>query len=150
VSHRKNVDERGGHQGLPQVLDAPAQYVVPDAPRGVDPQLWTSLWTSPVAVVLDPVSDREPMGRLCRLYARVERYERAEDNMLSALENPDAESIVEFDGKIPAAINSMNAEIRQLETSLGITPRGRLIIGAAVAAVNKGATQEAPRDDADD
>jgi hypothetical protein len=154
MSHAKPHDERAGHRTTPAVLDGQAQLVAPPIPRPLAGRLpndlvllWDAFWTSPVAVILDPVTDLQPVARLFRLYA-------LQHKMFGALEQH-IEWLEEFkDGEFDPgwARNALSfaSEIRQLEQTLGITPRGRLVIGAAVAAAGRG--QQAPQehDDADD
>lgn len=159
MSHRKPVEERGGHHALPTVLDAgellqlATQRPVPRPPdsiRRVDGLVdrWRAVWTSPVAVVLDPVSDYEPMCRLFTLYLRGRQLDQAFERQLSWLEAGDIDQ--PFDPQFARVLLAFAGEIRQLEQTLGITPRGRLTIGAAVAAAGKALPTETEPDDADD
>lgn len=163
MSHAKPVEERGGHHALPAVLDAGAVVLVaPALPARLSklpPHLrerWDGLWTSPVAAVLDPVSDLEPMTRLFELYGLDATMGKAVNNYMDwlASDNPYAgaeDEPKEFDPQFARVRLAVAAEVRQLEQTLGITPRGRLVIGAAVAAAGRGQPQaERPRDDADD
>jgi hypothetical protein len=148
MSHAKPVDERAGHRGTPAVLSAGALVVptypgeLPDSMRS----LWDALWTSPVAAVLDPVSDRQPVTRLFKLYKRDRQFDEALDRQIERLSDGEPDAV--FDPQLARLRLAIAAEIRQLEQTLGITPRGRLVIGAAVAAVGKATEQE--HDDADD
>ena len=152
MSHAKPVDERAGHRGTPAVLDG-GRLVAPSLPESLRKlpadlvDRWHAVWTSPVAAVLDPVSDLEPMARLFSLYRRGRQFDAAFDRQLEWLESADGDAV--FDPQFARVLLAIAAEIRQLEQTLGVTPRGRLVIGAAVAAVGK-ATQEVVHDDADD
>lgn len=154
MSHVKPVDERGGHRGEPTALEQAGGLVAPAWPaRKPLPEdlaeRWLAVWTSPVAVVLDPVSDLEPMTRLFRLYQRGRQLDDAFERQLGWLEAGDID--MPFDPQFARVLLGFSAEIRQLEQTLGITPRGRLVIGAAVAAASRGAAPtEQARDDADD
>jgi len=153
LSHAKPADERAGHRGAPVEL-AGATFAVPALPRQLSklpPELvdrWAGIWTSPVAAVLDPVSDLEPMTRLFRLYHLQHKMFGALEQHIDWLE--DAREDVEFDPGWARNALSFAAEIRQLEQTLGITPRGRMVIGAAVLAAQKASAAEQERDDADD
>jgi hypothetical protein len=86
------------------------------------------------------------MARLFRLYQRDRQFDLALDRQLSWLED-DPE--LPFDPQFARVRLAIAGEIRQLEQTLGITPRGRLVIGAAVVAAGGQLTEEA-HDDADD
>lgn len=155
VSHAKDVEQRAGHRTLPTALEGSAQLVAPELParlEKVDDDLqerWEAVWTSPVAQILDPVSDLEPMTRLFVLYARGRQLDEAFERQLAWLEAGDVD--MPFDPQFARVLLGFAAEIRQLEQTLGITPRGRLVIGAAVVAAGRSAgAGEAVRDDADD
>jgi hypothetical protein len=157
VSHRVPEDERAGHHAPPSLLPAPVGgYVVPAPPARVPEtwrDLWAAVWRSPVAAVLDPDSDLAPMARLFELYGLDEQYGAAvkrQNQRLAELSAEDFDDL--FDTRLLKARLSVAAEIRQVEQTLGITPRGRLVIGAAVAAAGKAsaAQQQEARDDADD
>lgn len=157
VSHAKPAEERAGHHAPPSALEAPQrELVAPDPPEGLilDGELarrWRAVWTSPVAQVLDPVSDLEPMARLFKLYRRDAQFDKALDRQLEWL--ADSHEGMPFDPQFARVRLAIAAEIRQLEQTLGITPRGRLVIGAAVMAASKAAGAqdgEGAHDDADD
>lgn len=109
---------------------------------------WEAVWTSPVARILDPVSDLEPMARLFTLYRRGRQLDAAFERQLSWLEAGDVD--MPFDPQFARVMLAIAAEIRQLEQTLGITPRGRLVIGAAVVAADKAQQQREVHDDAED
>lgn len=154
VSHRKNADERAGHRSPLAELDAPTSLVAPALPaqlRKLPDELrerWDALWVSPVAAVLDPVSDLEPMTRLFRLYHLQHKMFGALETHIEWLE--DAREDAVFDPAWARNALGFASEIRQLEQTLGITPRGRLMIGAAVLAASKAGVQPEVHDDADD
>ena len=153
VSHAKNVDERAGHRTAPAILGGSGALAAPPLPeqlRKLPEDLvlrWSQLWTSPVAAVLDPVSDLEPMTRLFRLYALQRKMMGALEQHIEWLEDGLTEH---FDPAWGRNALGFASEVRQLEQTLGITPRGRLVIGAAVAAAGKGQPVVEARDDADD
>lgn len=155
MSHAKPVDERSGHRTAPAVLSGGSGALVappfPDQLRRVPErwrERWAAFWTSPVAVVLDPVTDLEPVTRLFRLYVLQHKMFGALEQHIEWLE--DAREDVEFDPGWARNALGFASEIRQLEQTLGITPRGRLVIGAAVAAATKPQQGERVHDDADD
>lgn len=151
MSHAKPVDERAGHHALPAVVAAPGELVAPDPPDRVPADLrdrWRGFWTSPVAQVLDPVSDLEPVTRLFELYGLDAQMHAALNRQIEWLKDADADA--PFDPQFARIRLSVAAEIRQLEQTLGVTPRGRLVIGAAVAAVGKQQQEREVHDDADD
>lgn len=161
VSHTKPVDERAGHRTLPSVLGGgetggEAALVAPPLPEQLARipadlrDRWSALWTSPVAVVLDPVSDLEPVTRLFKLYALGRRLDGAFERQIDWLTD-EADAGQLFDPQIARVLLAFASEVRQLEQTLGVTPRGRLVIGAAVAAAGRGgAEQGGEHDDADD
>lgn len=154
MSHAKPIDERMGAQSAVRILGGSGELVAPALPERLGKlpgdlrARWDELWTSPVAAVLDPVSDLEPMSRLFALYARERQFDEALGRQLSWLSgDPD----MPFDPQFARVTLAISAEIRQLEQTLGVTPRGRLVIGAAVAAAGKGQQQAGgEHDDADD
>lgn len=157
VSHAKDVDERAGHRTAPAVLGGSSALVAPELPRQLRKlpedlvRRWDAFWTSPVAMVLDPVTDLEPVTRLFRLYHLQHKMFGALEQHIEWLEN-DEEGDREFDPGWARNALGFSSEIRQLEQTLGITPRGRLVIGAAVARASGAQSTGGPaeHDDADD
>lgn len=152
MSHAKPHDERAGHRAAPAVLDG-GTLVAPPIPEHLAlPEdlvvRWLGMWTSPVAAVLDPVSDLEPVSRLFELYVLDRTMSRAVKTQLDWLAAGDGD--LPFDPQFARVRLAVAAEVRQLEQTLGITPRGRLVIGAAVAAATQRGTQQEAHDDADD
>jgi hypothetical protein len=163
VSHAKPVDERAGGQQHVEVITAAdaARLVAPPVPEHLSlsddlRDRWAALWTSPVATVLDPVSDIEPVARLFELYEldrAIGRATRKHIDSLRQLGDWIEEGTPAFDPQLVRTRMSVAAEIRQLEQTLGVSPRGRLTIGLAVLAAGKaaaGANEEGEHDDADD
>lgn len=163
MSHAKPVDERAGGQQHVEVVTAadaarlvappvPAHLVLPADLR----DRWGELWTSPVATVLDPTSDLEPVARLFELYALDRQVGQAAARHVEALAQLGAfvdYDAPAFDPQLVRTRLAVASEIRQLEQTLGVSPRGRLTIGLAVLAAGKaaaGADQEGSHDDADD
>lgn len=161
MSHAKPVDERaGGQQHVEVLTDAAALgLVAPEIPEHLElggdlPARWVALWTSPVATVLDPVTDLEPVARLFELYELDRSIGRATRNHVKALERAGEyiDEITTFDPQLVRTRLSVASEIRQLEQTLAVGPRGRLTIGLAVLAAGKaaGGEQGGEHDDADD
>lgn len=128
----KPVDQRQ-RRNLPAVLDgsatAEANSAVPAPPSELSGPLraaWDGLWSSPVAQLLDPVSDLPAATRLWRLY---QAGERLDERMASA----DGE---EFDAAVAARVR-VASECRLLESQLGLSPRSRLALGLALLAGRK-------------
>lgn len=164
MSHAKPVDERAGGQQHVDVVTAAdaARLTAPPVPEhlvlsGDLAARWDALWTSPVAMVLDPTSDLEPVARLFELYELDRVIGKATRNHLKHLARLGEfvldEDAPTFDAQLVRTRMSVAAEIRQLEQTLGVSPRGRLTIGLAVLAAGKaaaGGEQAGERDDADD
>lgn len=155
MSARKPVEERGGHHALPAVIPASSgTLVAPEPPPRVPVHLhgrWAQFWTSPVAQVLDPVSDLEPAARLFELYGLDQDMGKAVNNYMEWMQNrPEDDEGFQFDPQFARVRLAVAAEVRQLEQMLGVTPRGRLAIGAAVAAAGRAAPKEVPHDDSED
>lgn len=155
VSHAKPVDERAGHRTAPAVLGDAGALAAPELPRqlrNLPSELvrrWGAFWTSPVAIVLDPVTDLEPVTRLFRLYHLQHKMFGALEQHIEWLEG-DEEGDREFDPGWARNALGFASEIRQLEQTLGVTPRGRLVIGAAVARAAGQQPGVVEHDDADD
>lgn len=160
MSIAKPVEQRAGHHAPPAVLpaDGTVATAAPEPPDGVTGALadrWRGVWSSPIAVTLDPVSDYMPMARLFALYGLDESISTATRTHIERLQQWDPESDDDepaaFDPQLVAARMRVASEIRSLEQTLGITPRGRLTIGLAVLAAGKAAgAQQERHDDADD
>src|SRR5690554_4039334 len=127
----KPADQRL-RRNLPTVLDGSAADSVIPAPPGDLPEhlgrSWRGLWTSPVAQLLDPVSDLPAVTRLFRLYVLGERM----DERLAhpPPDGPGVEAMI-------AARVRIASECRILEGQLGLSPRSRLALGLALLAGKK-------------
>lgn len=119
-------------RNLPTVLDgSAADSVIPAPPRGLPEHLgrsWRGLWTSPVAQLLDPVSDLPAVTRLFRLYVLGERMD--ERLARPPEDGPGVEAMI-------AARVRIASECRILEGQLGLSPRSRLALGLALLAGKK-------------
>lgn len=138
---------------IPNVSADPA--TIPPAPTGLGPTLrraWVGLWTSPIAQLLDPVSDLPVVTRLFQLYRLGERLDARIAANLRALENadPDAENLPTLDDKMLATRLRVASETRLLEGQIGLSPRSRLALGLALMAGRKGNKGAGSLDDAAD
>lgn len=120
-------------RNLPEVLDGsgdvPAVSGVPAPPSGLSEALqraWAGLWTSPVAQLLDSVSDLPAVTRLFRLYQVGERL----DDQLAVVDGEALSAAV-------ATRTRVASECRLLEGQLGLSPRSRLALGLALLAGRK-------------
>lgn len=158
---RKDPADRTGHHAPATELAAPPKgRVVPRSPVGLPAPLkraWEAIWKSPVAALLDPDSDLPVMARLFRLYRLAERVDRQieladPDRLVLLLEDPDpTEETRRMIAEISAAIDKWNTtigtqvkiatEIRQIEQTLGISPKARLGLGVALASQSKSALE---------
>lgn len=121
----------------PAVIDAGAAPAVP-APgppewlTGPLADAWRGLWCSPVAQLLDPVSDRPAVERLFRLYLVGERL----DERLAAVAAGEVDD-VSLEQAAAARVR-VASECRLLEGQLGLSPRSRLALGLALLAGRRG------------
>ena len=146
MSHAKDP-ERRQRRNLPKIIEgevvpdrdaggdavavppASAGYDVPVPPPGLRDawmQLWRGLWTSPVARLLDPVSDYPPAARLFRLYVLGDRLD----------DQIDAAGVVDT-GLVSSRVKCAT-EARLIEAQLGLSPRSRLALGLALLAGRRG------------
>jgi hypothetical protein len=147
----KRADERQGHHGPPVSLgEFTSSLPIPLPPEGISDDLrhkWGLLWTSPVAALFDPVTDRPAMARLFGLYELGARLDRLIAQ--SEVEGAAARAVGEL-GEVQAvaegaaarqALNStvgarmrVATETRMLEAQLGLSPRSRIALGLTVLA----------------
>lgn len=159
---RKAIEDRTGHHAPPADLAPITDAVtVPRPPMGLSAGLrrtWDGLWRSPVARLLDPVSDLPVVSRLFYLYKLSDRVAqqigRADPDRLHLLmDDPDpTEETRRLIAEITAAIASWNAaiatqvrlatEIRQTEQTLGVSPKARLALGVALAGQSQSAIDD--------
>jgi hypothetical protein len=150
---RKAIEDRTGHHAAPDEL-APltAAPVIPRPPMGLSAGLrrtWDGLWSSPVARLLDPVSDLPVVSRLFYLYKLSDRVARQiavadPDRLAFLMEDDDpTEETKRLIAEIAAALAAWHAtiatqvklatEIRQVEQTIGVSPKARLALGVALA-----------------
>ena len=108
-------------------LEAPA------APRGwlrATAERWAIYWASPVGQLADPETDLPAILRLYSLYDERERAYRAYKKR-RLVKGSQGQPVVN-----PAwrQVPVMDAEIRQLEDRLGLTPQSRLKLGVTFGA----------------
>lgn len=144
MSNAKSVDQRQ-RTNLPRVLaHSGEQLRAPRPPSGLSAKLrrsWDGLWASPVAQLLDPVSDLPAVTRLFGMYALGDRL----DGMIA-----EAEAAKEYDNATVTTRIRISTEARQLEAQLGLSPRSRLALGLALLAGRKAGSLDDFVDDADD
>ncbi len=167
MSHAKD-DGRRQRRNLPKIIDGeivpepgdeleersepetPAEsgYDVPPPPAGLPDGwmlTWRRLWTSPVAALLDPVSDWPAASRLFKLYVIGDRLDKLMDDRLP-----------EVDTELVSSRTKVATESRLIEAQLGLSPRARLALGVALLAGRRaaGGFSDGPgggeHDDADD
>jgi hypothetical protein len=166
MSHTKRPEDRQ-RRNMPGVLEAappaaagfgppaPAGRIVPRPPTGLGTRLrraWEGLWSSPVAQLLDPVSDLPAVTRLFNLYKLEERLVARLDEHLAAMavgRTPGCENLdcyceqhvtvpAQFDSGLATARMKVAGEIRMIEGALGLSPRSRLALGLALLAGGRG------------
>lgn len=152
VSHAKNPEDRQ-RRNMPAVLgaNAPTGLTVPPTPARLSARLrrrWEGLWTSPVAQLLDPVSDLPAVTRLFDLYRLEEQLSARLAEHLAAMAIPrtpgcdnldcaceqHVEVPTELDASLASARLKVAGEIRMVESALGMSPRSRLALGLALLA----------------
>jgi hypothetical protein len=128
------------------MADVPsADTDTPAPPTGIGAALrrdWDALWTSPVATLLDPVSDLPAVSRLFELRVLGDKLRRA------------IASAPEVDTGLISTRLKVATEARLIEAQLGLSPRSRLALGLALLAGRRGAGGPSgggvEHDDADD
>jgi hypothetical protein len=141
VSDAKPVESRQ-RRNMPSTLSGAAGPAMPDPPADLSNVLrrqWQGLWSSPIAALMDPVSDLPGVTRLFELYTLADRVQ-------AKLSSDD--SVV--DGALVTARVRLASEIRLAEGQLGLSPRSRLALGIALLAGQKAASLDDAVDDADD
>lgn len=108
----------------------------PPAPDGVGErtaQQWQGFWSSPVAKLVDPVSDLPALERLFLLYddchqfrESIRKHPMVEGSQGQLVRNPFVKDL-----------KDAQAEIRQLEDRFGLSPRARLGLNLTLGATAK-------------
>lgn len=135
MSDAKDPQDRQ-RRNMPAVLGVSGPALPTPPPPGWLSQplqsAWLGVWASPVARLLDPISDLPAVTRLFRLYTLAERI----DARMDAEPDPDGDE-PSFHADVSARVK-VAAEVRQLEGVLGLSPRSRLALGLALLAGNRG------------
>lgn len=143
MSDAKSPESRQ-RRNLPTTLSSENSVpltVTPSPPADLPTHLsaqWTALWTSPVAALMDPVSDLPAVRRLFELYTLADRVQEQ-------LVDGDA-----LDSGLLSARVKLASEIRLAEGQLGLSPRSRLALGIALLAGQKASSLDDAVDDADE
>jgi hypothetical protein len=153
MSNPKRPEDRQ-RRNLPAVVTSPtllAPTETPRPPTGLSTPLrrsWAGLWSSPVAALLDPVSDLPAVNRLFNLYTLGEQLEaRVTQHMKALMDGDDADGI---DDKLLSARMRVASETRMLESQLGLSPRSRLALGLALLAGRKAGSLDDAAEDANE
>ena len=107
------------------------QPEAPPPPAGLLKSLrsaWTALWSSPLARFWDPVTDEPVVRRLWQLYDERERAYRGFRRERLVL-GSQGQMVLNPLGRLVA---QLDAEIRQLEDRVGLSPRARLQLGITI------------------
>lgn len=96
----------------------PPEYLLP-----VTQTRWASYWTSPVAKLVDAVSDLPALERLFWLYDDLERSRRSVREQGHMIEGSKGQTVM---NPLLRHMQTQAAEIRQLEDRFGLSPRARL------------------------
>ncbi|HET6291725.1 MAG TPA: hypothetical protein VFG33_00070 [Kribbella sp.] len=141
MSDAKSAEDRQ-RRNMPASLGGGAEpAAAPDPPADLSDVLrgqWVGLWSSPVAALMDPVSDLPAVVRLFELY---ELADRVQAQLAAA---------AEVDSGLVGARVRLASEIRLAEGQLGLSPRARLALGVALVAGQKAASLDDLADDADE
>lgn len=121
---------RRQRQNKPQRLGdlALVRPKVPAAPAGllkVTGEVWAAYWRSELSKLVDPDSDMPAILRLFRMY---DERERAHRNFVKARIVKGSKGQPRIN-PLASFIKDLDAEIRQLEDRLGMTPKARLQLG---------------------
>jgi P27 family predicted phage terminase small subunit len=99
---------------------------VPEPPEHLLPQTrnrWAAYWSSPVAKLVDAVSDLTALERLFWLYDDLERSRLAVREQGHMIEGSKGQTVM---NPLLRHMQAEMAEIRQLEDRFGLSPRARL------------------------
>ena len=98
----------------------------PEPPAGllkVTRDRWVAYWGTPVATLVDAVSDLPALERLFWLYDDLERSRRSVREMGHMIEGSKGQTVM---NPLLRHMQTEMAEIRQLEDRFGLSPRARL------------------------
>ena len=99
---------------------APPDYLLP-----ATQDRWVAYWTSPVAKLVDAVSDLPALERLFWLYDDLERSRRAVRDKGHMIEGSQGQTVM---NPLLRHMQTQAAEIRQMEDRFGLSPRARLAL----------------------
>lgn len=95
----------------------------PDYLLAATQERWRTYWTSPVAKLVDAVSDLPALERLFWLYDDLERSRRAVQEIGHVIEGSKGQTVM---NPLLRHMQTQAAEIRQMEDRFGLSPRARL------------------------
>lgn len=156
---------RDGQEAGNGTAMSPAGYRVPAVPFVLSKELrerWDGIWTSPLAMVLDPVTDYAIMERLFwsyrqhhrlrRMVARADPAKLAEHfarGDFESLEVAEIAAAIDKLNQTMGTILKLQVEIRMTEQQLGLSPRARLGLGVMIKAAGGGGAAGGDDDDDD-
>lgn len=134
----KDSDKRQ-RRNAPQELVAPSPPVSqgveggrPEPPSyllAVTKRRWEAYWASPVAKLVDEVSDLPALERLFWLYDDLERSRRSVRAQGHMIEGSKGQAVM---NPLLRHMQTQAAEVRQLEDRFGLSPRARLSLGVTL------------------
>ena len=95
---------------------------------------WDAYWASPVAKLADPVSDLPALERLFRLYDDLERSHQSVRKAGHMVEGSQGQAVM---NPLLRHMQTVMAEVRQLEDRFGLSPRARLGLNLTLGATAK-------------
>ena len=134
---RKPTERSQGHRKRPHLtVHGGGKLELPKAPRGLlkaTRQRWSRYWGSPLAQLVEPETDLSAIERLFTLYDERERAYRAYRKERLVLGHAGQQVL----NPLGRQLSVFDAEIRQLEDRLGLTPRARLQLGIVYGEVKR-------------
>lgn len=132
----KNPDDRQ-RRNAPKALELVGDLVgvalegvdeaeIPPAPTyllQVTKKRWVAYWSTPVAALVDAVSDLPALERLFWLYDDLERSRRAVRQLGHVIAGSQGQTVL---NPLLRHMQTIMGEIRQLEDRFGLSPRARL------------------------
>lgn len=95
---------------------------------------WAAYWESPVARLADPVSDLTALERLFRLYDDIERSHVTVREQGHMVKGSQGQAVM---NPLLRHMQSVMAEVRQLEDRFGLSPRARLSLNVTLGEAAK-------------
>ncbi len=121
--------QRKTNQVIPFIPAAVQKKDPPPPPKGLlkcTKQSWVKRWNSPLAKFWERETDLEVLERLHHLEDERERAKRGLRKQGRLIEGSMGQQVL---NPLYRLIGALDAEIRQLEDRLGLTPRARLQLG---------------------